>query len=141
MKLQESLDDYCNPETLSTNKATSSLVSPCTSPSSRPLHSFEAKAGNSASSSCGIDSPSKGESHTHTARSQLHEICAINCWKPPLFECCKEEGPSHLRSVIIEIEEALDMILECFSSPRTTKKAAAEHEGALWYLKHEGYLQ
>lgn len=72
--------------------------------------------------SCGIDSPSKGnwflhflwlvsveqlsylslnfsgESHSRTARSQLYEICAINCWKPPLFECCKEEGPSHLRS-------------------------------------------
>ena len=34
------------------------------------------------------------------------------------------------------------MILECFGGPRTKKKAAAEHaaEGALWYLKHEGYL-
>ncbi|KAE8724485.1 Dicer-like protein 4 [Hibiscus syriacus] len=131
MKLQESLDDDCNPETHSINKATSSPGSPFTSPSSRPLHSSEAKAGRSASSSCGIASQSKGESHAHTARSQLYEICAINCWKPPLFECCKEEGPSHLRSftyrVIIEIEEASDMILECFSSPRTTKKAAAEH--------------
>ncbi|KAE8682671.1 Dicer-like protein 4 [Hibiscus syriacus] len=147
MKLQESFDDDCNPETRSINKTTSSPGSPCTSPISKSLHSLEAKTGRSTSSSCGIDSPSKGESHIRTARSQLYEICAINCWKPPLFECCKEEGPSHLRlftyRVLLEIEEASDMILECFSSPRTTKKAAAEHaaEGALWYLKHEGYLQ
>ncbi|PPS05772.1 hypothetical protein GOBAR_AA14871 [Gossypium barbadense] len=159
MKLQESLVNDFNPKTRSSKKTTSSGVS-CISPGSRP---FEVKAARGSASgiepkgtppncsivdpSCGIDSPSKGESHSRTARSQLYEICAINCWKPPLFECCKEEGPSHLRSftyrVIVEIEEAPDMILECFSSPRTTKKAAAEHaaEGALWYLKHEGYLQ
>ncbi|KAK5830167.1 dicer-like protein 4 isoform X1 [Gossypium arboreum] len=159
MKLQESLVNDFNPKTRSSKKTTSSGVS-CISPGSRP---FEVKAARGSASgiepkgtppncsivdpSCGIDSPSKGESHSRTARSQLYEICTINCWKPPLFECCKEEGPSHLRSftyrVIVEIEEAPDMILECFSSPRTTKKAAAEHaaEGALWYLKHEGYLQ
>ncbi|KAK8581994.1 hypothetical protein V6N12_072193 [Hibiscus sabdariffa] len=136
MKLQESLVNDCNRETRSINKTTSTS-SPCVSPVSRPLPSFEAKARCSVSSTCGIDSQSKGESHNRTSRSQLYEICAINCWKPPLFECCKEEGPSHLRSftyrVILEIEDAPDMILECFSSPQTTKKAAAEHaaEGAL----------
>ncbi|GMI92533.1 DICER-LIKE 4, dicer-like 4 [Hibiscus trionum] len=161
MKLQESPVNGCNLKTRSINKTTSTS-SPCISPISRPLHSSEARAGCSASSSevkgtltncsildpsSGIDSQSKGDSHNRTARSQLYEICAINFWKPPLFECCKEEGLSHLRSftyrVVLEIEEAPDMILECFSSPLTTKKAAAEHaaEGALWYLKHEGYLQ
>ncbi|MCI06607.1 dicer-like protein 4-like, partial [Trifolium medium] len=28
-------------------------------------------------------------------RSKLYEICAANHWKPPVFECCKEEGPCH----------------------------------------------
>ncbi|XP_022729085.1 dicer-like protein 4 isoform X2 [Durio zibethinus] len=161
MKLQQSIVNDFNPETYSINKATT-ICPPCISPVTRPLHSFEVKAGWTSSNieikgplpnisivdpNCGIDLLSRGESHKRTARSQLYEICTINCWKPPLFECCKEEGPSHLRSfiyrVILEMEEAPDMILECFGSPRTTKKAAAEHaaEGALWYLKHEGYLQ
>jgi len=33
-----------------------------------------------------------------TARSRLREICVANSWKPPSFECCTEEGPSHLKS-------------------------------------------
>jgi len=28
-------------------------------------------------------------------RSKLYETCAVNHWKPPVFECCKEEGPCH----------------------------------------------
>lgn len=32
-----------------------------------------------------------------SAKSHLYEICAAKKWKSPLFECCKEEGPSHLR--------------------------------------------
>lgn len=81
-----------------------------------------------------------------TARSRLHEICAANSWKPPLFECCTEEGPSHLKSftykVVVEIEEAPDKNFECVGSPQMKKKAAAEDaaEGALWYLKHQRYL-
>jgi endoribonuclease Dicer len=31
------------------------------------------------------------------ARSRLYELCAAYCWKPPSFECCKEEGPAHLK--------------------------------------------
>lgn len=31
-----------------------------------------------------------------SATSHVHEICAANCWKPPLFECCNAEGPGHL---------------------------------------------
>lgn len=42
--------------------------------------------------------------------------------------------------VVVEIEEAPDMILECFGSPHAKKKEAAEHaaEGALWFLT-KGY--
>ncbi|KAJ6382268.1 hypothetical protein OIU77_030837 [Salix suchowensis] len=81
-----------------------------------------------------------------TARSRLHEICMANSWKPPLFECCAEEGPGHLKiftyKVVVEIEEAPDKNFECVGSPQMKKKAAAENaaEGALWYLKHERYL-
>lgn len=44
--------------------------------------------------------------------------------------------------VVIEIEEASGLIVECFGQPQPKKKAAAEHaaQGALWYLKQEGYL-
>lgn len=44
--------------------------------------------------------------------------------------------------VVVKIEEAPDMILECFGSPHGNKKAAAEHaaEGALWYLRNGGYI-
>ncbi|XP_044479578.1 ribonuclease 3-like protein 1 isoform X3 [Mangifera indica] len=32
-----------------------------------------------------------------SAKSQLHEVCAAKNWKPPLFECFKEEGPDHFK--------------------------------------------
>ncbi|XP_058761592.1 uncharacterized protein LOC131634978 isoform X2 [Vicia villosa] len=32
--------------------------------------------------------------------SKLYEICAANHWKPPVFECCKEEGPCHCRMTL-----------------------------------------
>ncbi|GLU01387.1 hypothetical protein SLE2022_186970 [Rubroshorea leprosula] len=94
---------------------------------------------------CGIISPCTDESTKVTAKQRLYEICAANFWKPPVFECCAEEGPSHLRSftykVIVEIEEASNLTLECYGSSKSKKKAAADDaaEGALWYLKHEGY--
>ncbi|KAJ6698597.1 DICER-RELATED [Salix purpurea] len=82
-----------------------------------------------------------------TARSRLHEICMANSWKPPLFECCAEEGPgvcvnmvnscicSFTYKVVVEIEEAPDKNFECVGSPQMKKKAAAENaaEGALWH--------
>lgn len=74
------------------------------------------------------------------ARSTLYEICAANHWKPPVFECCKEEGPSHRRmftfKVVVEIEASRN-IIECYGAPHPKKKAAADHaaEGALLYLK------
>ncbi|XP_050216578.1 dicer-like protein 4 isoform X2 [Mercurialis annua] len=87
-----------------------------------------------------------GSNSNHgSAKSRLHETCAGNYWKPPLFECCSDEGPGHLKlfsyKVVVEIE-APHLILECFGELRSKKKAAAEHaaEGALWYLKHQGYL-
>ncbi|XP_028760714.1 dicer-like protein 4 isoform X2 [Neltuma alba] len=81
-----------------------------------------------------------------TSRSRLYEFCAANCWKPPSFECCKEEGPDHLKlftcKVTLEIEEPSNMILECVGAPQSKKKDAAEaaSEGAIWYLEKEGYL-
>ncbi|XP_042491944.1 endoribonuclease Dicer homolog 4 [Macadamia integrifolia] len=81
-----------------------------------------------------------------SAKSYLYEMCTINCWKAPAFECCNEEGPSHLKKftfkVTVEMEEASRTVLECFGAPQPGKKAAAENaaEGALWYLKHQGYL-
>ncbi|KAM6579905.1 hypothetical protein CsatA_003679 [Cannabis sativa] len=95
------------------------------------------------------DSQTSGGSQSEkaaTARSRLYEVCAANSWKPPSFECCKDEGPGHLKlftyKVLVEIEEASDMVLECFSGEHPKKKAAAEHaaEGALWFLKKQGYL-
>ncbi|GAB2300240.1 endoribonuclease Dicer, variant 2 [Dionaea muscipula] len=88
-----------------------------------------------------------GSSRKVTAKSMLVEICASNCWKPPLFECCKEEGPSHLRlftyKVVVLIEDAeQDTLLECFGEPHAKKKVASEHaaDAALWLLKKEKYI-
>ncbi|XP_074579672.1 endoribonuclease Dicer homolog 4 isoform X2 [Curcuma longa] len=95
---------------------------------------------------------STNEKHTNTvgfslqksAKSRLMEICAASYWSPPSFHCCKEDGPSHLKmftyKVIVEV--AGTEHLECFGDPKPQKKAAQQHaaEGALWYLKHTGYL-
>ncbi|XP_065848969.1 dicer-like protein 4 isoform X2 [Euphorbia lathyris] len=84
-------------------------------------------------------------SYQRSAKSRLYEACAANCWKPPSFECCSEEGPGHLKNftfkVVMEIE-APEMIIECYGEARSKKKSAADHaaEGALWYLRHQGYL-
>ncbi|KAM7472961.1 hypothetical protein LguiA_011144 [Lonicera macranthoides] len=96
--------------------------------------------------SCLADSQNAGGSHK-TAKSCLYEVCTANYWAPPIFECWKETGPSHLKEyifkVVVVIEGTPDTVLDCFSKPRGKKKDAAEHaaEGALWYLKHEGYFQ
>ncbi|XP_010265687.1 PREDICTED: ribonuclease 3-like protein 1 isoform X1 [Nelumbo nucifera] len=92
------------------------------------------------------DSQNLGIKQNKTAKSRLYEICAYHYWKPPVFECWKEDGPDHHKlftfKVIVEIEEEANLVLECFSAPCGKKKAAAEHaaEGALWYLQHQGYL-
>ncbi|KAK4395383.1 Ribonuclease 3-like protein 1 [Sesamum angolense] len=78
-------------------------------------------------------------------KAHLHELCAREHWKQPVFECCKEEGPDHSKlftfKVLVETEEEPTAVLECFGNPRPNKKAAAEDaaEGALWCLKHMGY--
>lgn len=43
--------------------------------------------------------------------------------------------------MVVEIDDAEKFILECTGRPLAKKKDAAESaaEGALWYLKHEGY--
>ncbi|XP_057416862.1 dicer-like protein 4 isoform X3 [Lotus japonicus] len=83
---------------------------------------------------------------TATATSRLYEVCAAYGWKPPSFECCKEEGPDHQKiftiKVTLEIEEIPDMIFEFVGEPLLKKKDAAKSaaEGALWYLQQKGYL-
>lgn len=82
-----------------------------------------------------------------SAKSHLHEICAVNCWKPPLFECFEEMGPAHLKKfafkVTVTIEEASSTVFECIGDHRAKKKDAAEFaaQGAIWYLKKIGYLE
>ncbi|KAM1060703.1 hypothetical protein ACFX13_025872 [Malus domestica] len=91
------------------------------------------------------DSTNEGTGKKLSAKSQLFAICVARKWKNPTFECWKEEGPPHMRmfafKVIVEIDDESKTLLECFSSPHSKKKAAAEHaaEGALWYLKNVGY--
>ncbi|XP_020599927.1 endoribonuclease Dicer homolog 4 isoform X2 [Phalaenopsis equestris] len=81
-----------------------------------------------------------------SAKSRLLEICATYYWSPPLFKCCKEEGPCHLKmftfKVTIQIEGAACTVLECYSESRPRKRAAEEQaaEGALWYLEQLGYI-
>lgn len=97
------------------------------------------------SRNCNSESLGTGDSNKKTARSNLFEICAANCWKPPIIECCQETGPSHLKEftfkVTLEILEDSDVVA-AYGAPHLTKKDAAEHaaEGAIWYLKKAGYL-
>ncbi|MCD7464881.1 hypothetical protein HAX54_000141 [Datura stramonium] len=91
-----------------------------------------------------IDGNSKGRGKGLN-KSHLYEICAVNHWKAPLFECCKEEGPDHLKlftfKVIVEITGPSMKIIECMGSPHPKKKDAAESaaEGAVWFLNKAGY--
>ncbi|KAL3824589.1 hypothetical protein ACJIZ3_020618 [Penstemon smallii] len=97
-------------------------------------------------SSCNVDPQNTSAPCTVSAKSRLYEACTANCWKPPLFECYKETGPSHSKEfifkVVLEIEELPNEMFEFYGEPRSRKKEAADHaaEGALWYLKHEGYI-
>ncbi|XP_023910661.2 ribonuclease 3-like protein 1, partial [Quercus suber] len=115
--------------------------------SKKELSSNKSDTENSGERPFQNDSTNEGAPKKGRSKSQLYEICAANYWKPPLFECCKEEGPSHAKmftyKVIVEIKEASTTVLECFGAPRLRKKEAAEHaaEGALWYLKHIGFSQ
>ncbi|KAL6214631.1 hypothetical protein ACLB2K_014063 [Fragaria x ananassa] len=95
-----------------------------------------------------LGNPSRETLVVLNKRSQLKKLCDAYKWKQPVYECCKEEGPSHLRmftfKVVMEIKKEPsepNTEVECFSAPHSTKKAAAEHaaEGALWYLSKLGY--
>ncbi|CDP10524.1 unnamed protein product [Coffea canephora] len=95
---------------------------------------------------CNPDSREAGGMSTGSPKSRLYEICATNYWGSPIFECLKENGPSHLKEytfkVVVEIDDALNQVLECCGEPRPRKKDAEQSaaEGALWCLKHERYL-
>ncbi|KQJ83511.1 hypothetical protein BRADI_5g15337v3 [Brachypodium distachyon] len=79
----------------------------------------------------------KGDMVHKTAKSFLFELCAASYWKPPEFQLCIEEGPSHLRrftyKVIVQIRGPSETLLECYSDAKLQKKAAQEHaaQGAL----------
>ncbi|KAL8145327.1 dicer-like protein 4 isoform X2 [Apium graveolens] len=93
--------------------------------------------------SCSRKSQTTGGSCKKSAKSRLYEICTANCWNPPVFICCKEEGASHLREftyrVIVKPDCLPKTIVEATGRPATKKKVAAEHaaEGAIWILKKE----
>ncbi|XP_061982729.1 ribonuclease 3-like protein 1 isoform X4 [Populus nigra] len=117
-----------------------------------PAKQFDEEANTTADNNpsqiikAGDDSSTIKNTTKISAKSQLLETLAANKWKPPLFECFKEEGPCHKKlftyKVAIRIEGEASTVLECFGYPKPTKKTAAEHaaEGALWYLKHLGYF-
>ncbi|KAH9603173.1 hypothetical protein KSS87_008418 [Heliosperma pusillum] len=123
------------------------LKSVCTSPKKSPeapsplpkrwQHNQHIEDGN-----CSIE----GGSRQKTAKARLNEICVAKCWAPPSYECCREEGPSHLKlfmfKVVVVIEEAQVVMLECVGQCQAKKKEAAEEaaKGALWYLTKEGYI-
>ncbi|XP_030456382.2 dicer-like protein 4 isoform X1 [Syzygium oleosum] len=141
----------CSRKVYAVNEASRSSSSSIIPLGKQPLSLSETATGSdanemSADTRCDNESRRKGAIPKGSAKSHLYEICVANCWKPPEFECCKEEGPGHLKlfwyKVVVAIEDSPGMVLESFSDPRETKKAAAEHaaEGALWYLRHEGYV-
>ncbi|XP_073150113.1 dicer-like protein 4 isoform X2 [Henckelia pumila] len=92
-----------------------------------------------------VDQQGTGSICNGMARSCLYEMCAANCWKPPIFECCNETGPSHSKQfiykIVLDIEEMPDETFEFYGEPRTRKKDAAENaaQGAIWFLKCQGY--
>ncbi|KAK2646723.1 hypothetical protein Ddye_021918 [Dipteronia dyeriana] len=141
-------EPYSSSSSDSDCEATSSNSSPPVNRrSSFPFMDIIGQLRNNIGDPSDIESQTSGDSQNKSARSRLYEICAASCWKPPLFECCEEEGPSHLKlftfRAILEIESSQDIVLECFGTPQAKKKAAAEQaaEAALWYLEREGYLQ
>ncbi|KZV28379.1 dicer-like protein 4 [Dorcoceras hygrometricum] len=93
-----------------------------------------------------LDPQGTGSICNGVAKSGLYEMCAANCWKPPVFECCNETGPSHSKQfvykIVLNIEEMPEETFEFYGEPRTRKKDAAESaaQGAIWFLKCQGYL-
>ncbi|KAJ7568468.1 hypothetical protein O6H91_01G033700 [Diphasiastrum complanatum] len=72
-------------------------------------------------------------------RSKLYEFCARNNWRDPLFTCCNEQGPPHLKiftfSVTITLPEEKHM--EFSGEPMRDHKAAKDSAAscALIWLK------
>ncbi|XP_059306669.1 ribonuclease 3-like protein 1 [Lycium ferocissimum] len=91
------------------------------------------------------NSKGKGTQNKGSTKSHLYEICAVNHWKAPLFECCNVEGPDHQKlftfKVIVETRGPRTTIIECMGNPHSKKKSAAENaaEGVLWFLNQPGY--
>ncbi|KAL8497779.1 hypothetical protein ACS0TY_021203 [Phlomoides rotata] len=127
-----------------------STAKPVSTPSRKspfPRKSSEARVVQSMNNNgSGIKPNGIGGTSTATAKSRLYEMCTANCWKPPVFECFQEMGPSHLREfcfkVVLEMGERPNERFEFYGAARAKKKDAAENvaQGALWYLQHQGYI-
>ncbi|KAL4589871.1 hypothetical protein LXL04_002782 [Taraxacum kok-saghyz] len=123
------------------------MSQPTPTPTPQPSPSPSPSPSSSDVSDSNSQSPPGGVVVKSSAKSHLYEVCAVNCWKPPLFECFQEMGPAHLKQfafkVTVTIEEASNTVLECVGDHRTKKKDAAEFaaQGAIWYLKQAGYVQ
>ncbi|KFK38407.1 hypothetical protein AALP_AA3G109100 [Arabis alpina] len=89
--------------------------------------------------------PTTEESQRTSAKSDLYKLCGVRHWKAPVYDCCDNEGPCHMKlftvKATVEIkEDSRVTVLECFGDPQQKKKIAAEQaaEAALWYLKNSG---
>lgn len=84
----------------------------------------------------------KNDKNKTTTMSKKIVIRANSCAVGIVFIVLVTSPCRFTFKVVVEIEEAPAMTLECFGSPHSKKKIAAEHaaEGALWFLKREGYM-
>ncbi|KAJ9688889.1 hypothetical protein PVL29_014506 [Vitis rotundifolia] len=140
LKMQEHSNSDCNRKIQPMKMEPKNVCSPCIKPVS-DLPQFQIKASEQQPPEI-----VQGGVQKVSTKARMYEICAANCWKPPSFECCKEEGPSHLKlftvKLTMKIEDGAGLLLECYGYPKSTKKAAADSaaEGAIAYLKQERYL-
>ncbi|KAL6973940.1 endoribonuclease Dicer [Sarracenia purpurea var. burkii] len=93
LKLQEPSRNQCNPKMHSISEKPKKVFSTGIRSIRLPQPSLVAQQPQSPASIG--NNLLGGGSCKKSARSHLYEICAINSWKPPFFECCKETGPSH----------------------------------------------
>ncbi|WJZ98263.1 hypothetical protein VitviT2T_016802 [Vitis vinifera] len=140
LKMQEHSNSDCNRKIQPMKMKPKNVCSPCIKPVS-DLPQFQIKASEQQPHEI-----VQGGVQKVSTKARMYEICAANYWKPPSFECCKEEGPSHLKlftvKLTMKIEDGSGLLLECYGYPKSTKKAAADSaaEGAIAYLKQEGYF-
>lgn len=77
--------------------------------------------------------------HFRIEHSSSHE--ALHCFYKNFYIEIDSHCFRFVYKVVMEIAEKPNEQFEFYGEPRLKKKEAAEHaaQGALWYLKHEGY--